>query len=137
MLDNYFVSEQPRQSPPKTFLVPTVKPRSHELNREEHNVKHEEQIKLAKSTKLICTLDLLLEIFQEKCRHPTCNVKVHTKHTLIGTCIVIEWTCYSGHTGKFHSLYDCYRIAATNLQVAASILLSGNNFYKWGSLPDS
>ncbi|CAB4005542.1 Hypothetical predicted protein [Paramuricea clavata] len=128
--DNYFVSEQPRQSPPKTFFAPNVKQRSHELKREEHNVKHEEQIKLAKSTKIICTLDLLLQIFQGKCRHPTCNDKVYTKHTLIGTCVLIEWTCHSGHAGKFYSSYDCNRIAATNLQTAAFILLSGNIFYK-------
>ena len=122
--DNYFVSEQPRQSQPKTFLAPNVKPRLHELNREEYNVKHKEQIKLAKS------LDLLLQIFQEKCRHPTCNDKVYTKHTLIGTCVLIEWTCHSGQSRKFYSSYDCYRITAINLQTAASILLSGNNFYK-------
>ncbi|CAB4028463.1 Hypothetical predicted protein [Paramuricea clavata] len=128
--DNYFVSEQPRQSLPKTFLAPNVKPRSHELNREEHNVKHKEQIKLAKSIKIICTLDLLLQNFQEKCRNPTCNDKVYTKHTLIGTCVLIEWTCHSGHAGKFYSSYDCNWIAATSLQTAASILLSGNNFYK-------
>ena len=130
MVDSYFVPEQPKPSPPKTFLAPNVKPRSHELNREGHNVKHQDQMKLAKSTKIICTLDLLLDIFQEKCRHPTCNDKVYTKHTLIGTCVVIEWKCHSGHAGKFYSSYDCNKLAATNLQTAASILLSGNNFYK-------
>ena len=36
----------------------------------------------------------------------------------------------SGHAGKFYSSYDCNRIAATNLQTAAYILLSWNNFYK-------
>ena len=129
MVDSYFVPEQPKPSPPKTFLAPYVKPRSHELNREEHNVKHQDQMKLAKSTKIICTLDLLLDIFQEKCRHPTCNDKVYTKHTLIGTCVVIEWKCHSCHAKKFYSSYDCNKLPATNLQTAASILLSGN-FYK-------
>ena len=87
-------------------------------------------MKHAKATKVICTLDLLLEMFQEKCRHPTCNDKVYTKHTLIGTCAVIEWACHSGHTGKFYTSYECNNLFSTNLQTAASILLSGNNFYK-------
>lgn len=130
VVNSYFVPEKPKPSPPETFLAPKVKPRSHELNREELNVKHEDQIKLAKSTKVICTLDLLLDIFQEKCRHPACNDKAYTKHTLTGTGAVIEWTCHSGHTGKFYSSYDCNKLSATNLQTAASILLSGNNFYK-------
>ena len=100
MVNSYLLPEQTKPSPQKAFLAPKVKLRSHELNREEHNVKHEDQIKLAKSTKIICALDLLLDIFQEKCRHPTCNDKVYTKHTLIGTChychlivIIVENVC--------------------------------------------
>ena len=85
---------------------------------------------IAKSAKVICSLDLLLQMFQGKCRHPACNDKVSTKYTLIGTSVLINWTCSSGHCGKFYSSYDCNGVLATNLQTAASILLSGNNFTK-------
>lgn len=120
----------PKQSQPTTFLADKVLPRSHELNREDHNANHEEQIRLAKAAKVICSLDLLLQLFQEKCRHPTCNNKVSTTHNLIGTSVVINWVCTSGHCGKFWSSYNCNGVFATNLQTAAAILFSGNNFSK-------
>ena len=130
IIDPYFVSNTPEQVPPTTFIPCRIPPRSHELNREEYNAKHEEQLNIAKSAKVICSLDLLLQIFQGKCRYPACNDKVSTKYTLIGTSVLINWTCSSGHCGKFYSSYDCNGVLATNLQTAASILLSGNNFTK-------
>ena len=44
---------------------------------------------IAKSAKVICSLDLLLQIFQGKCRYPACNDKVSTKYTLIGTSVLV------------------------------------------------
>ena len=44
---------------------------------------------IAKSAKVICSLDLLLQMFQGKCRHPACNDKVSTKYTLIGTSVLV------------------------------------------------
>jgi len=52
------------------------------------------------------------------------------KHHLIGPTVVINWTCTHGHKGKFSSSKDINDMYANNLQVAASILLSGNNFSK-------
>lgn len=100
------------------------------LNREEDNVKHTEQLNIGKSVKVICSLDLLLHLFHERCRHPTCNLTAATEFTLIGTSVLIKWSCSEGHYGKFYSSYDCNGVLATNLQAAAAVLYSGNNFSK-------
>ena len=42
----------------------------------------------------------------------------------------MNWTCPSGHKGKFASSEDLEEMFATNLQVTASVLFSGNNFAK-------
>ena len=89
IIDPYFVSNTPEQVPPTTFIPCRIPPRSHELNREEYNAKHEEQLNIAKSAKVICSLDLLLQMFQGKCRHPACNDKVSTKFILIGTSVLV------------------------------------------------
>ena len=49
---------------------------------------------------------------------------------LVGTGVIITWSCPKGHSGKFYSSYDCNGIQASNLQTAAAILFSGNNFSK-------
>lgn len=125
-----FIPQVSKQHPPSTFLKRKVQARSHPLNREEDNTKHSEQLNIGKSIKVICSLDLLLQLFNEKCRHPSCNLKVTTEFKLIGTSVLISWSCTEGHCGKFYSSYDCNGVLATNLQTAAAILYSGNNFTK-------
>lgn len=68
--------------------------------------------------------------FVKTCHHPGCCQPLMPKHHLIGPTVVINWTCTHGHKGKFSSSKDINDMYANNLQVAASILLSGNNFTK-------
>ena len=125
-----FLPHGSKQSPPSTFLKHKVEPRSHPLNRAEDNIKHNNQLNIARSAKVICSLDLLLQLFNEKCRHASCNLEAATEFTLIGTSVLIYWSCSNAHCGKFYSSYDCNGVRATNLQTAAAILYSGNNFSK-------
>ena len=52
------------------------------------------------------------------------------KYHLIGPRVIINWTCPHGDKGKFSPYKEINEMYANNLQVAASILLSGNNFTK-------
>lgn len=128
--EKYFVPIPPQQNPPSHFLKDKVPPITQKLNREEDNTQHHEQLNIAKSAKVICSLDLLLQLFQDKCRHPSCNQRASVDYTLIGTTVSISWSCTDGHCGKFYSSYQCNGVMATNLQAAAAIVYSGNNFYK-------
>ena len=78
---------------------------------------------------MICSLDLLLSLFAT-CQNPGCNEPVNRKHHLISPTVIINWTCPSGHKGRFASSKDVNEMYANNLQLAGSILLSGNNFAK-------
>lgn len=88
-----------------------------------------EELSLVRQTKVICALDLLLDVFQ-KCQHPGCANKTVIKHHLNGPPAVVKWTCSSGHKGTFATSRDKNDTYHTNMQLAASILLSGNNYAK-------
>lgn len=83
--------------------------------------------------KVIGSLDLLLAVFK-KCQHPGCTNGTTINHHIIETTAVIKWCCTSGHTETFSSSKDLNEIYSNNLQVAASIMLSGNNFAKFEKL---
>ena len=88
-----------------------------------------EELSLVHATKVICCLELLLNVFKN-CQHPGYANSAVTKHHLNGPTAVIKWSCSSGHKGTFCSSKDQNDIYSNNLQVGASILLSGNNFAK-------
>ena len=88
-----------------------------------------EELALVRETKVICSLDLLLELFKT-CHHSGCGQPLMPKHHRIGLTVIINWTCPHGHTGKFSSSKNINEMYTNNLQVAASIILSGNNFTK-------
>ena len=88
-----------------------------------------EKLAMVKETKFICSLNLFLNLFK-KCQHPDCPNVASTKHHLVGPTLVVNQTCPNGHKGKFASLKDLEEMNANNLQVAASVLLSGNNSAK-------
>lgn len=95
---------------------------------EEQNILKEE-LSLVRETKIICPLDLLLDVFK-KCQHPGCTQETAIKHHLNGATTVIKWACSAGHKGIFSSSKDQNGIYCNNLHAAASIMLSGNNFAK-------
>jgi len=116
--------QQQQQPPP-----PPQQPSYPKLSRLEEQASLTEELALVRETKVICSLDLLLDLFKT-CHHPGCCQNLMPKHHLIGPTVVINWTCTHGHKGKFSSSKDINDMYANNLQVAASILLSGNNFTK-------
>lgn len=113
---------EPRSS---TSLPAPAHPKLSTLE-EQQNFK--EELSLVWQVKVICSLDLLLAVFK-KCQHPGCTNGTTIKHHIIGTTAVIKWCCTSGHKETFSSK-DLNEIYSNNLQVAASIMLSGNNFAK-------
>ena len=78
---------------------------------------------------VLCSLDLLLEVFK-KCHKPACGNDCQVKHHLVGTVVVIKSTRPAGHKGKFCFSREVNNMKANNLQATAAILLSGNNFAK-------
>ena len=64
------------------------------------------------------------------CHHSGCDQPLTPTYHLIGPTVVVNWTCPSCHKGKFASSEEVNGIYANNLEFAALILLSGNNFAK-------
>ena len=100
------------------------------LSRYEERNMLKEELSLVGQTKVICSLDLLLDLFK-RCQHPGCiKDAVIKKKYLNGPTVVIKWSCCMGHKGTFSSSRDLNDIYSNNLQLAASIMVSGNNFAK-------
>ena len=110
--------------------VPYVKNalRASKFNRLEEQAQLKKEITLVVGTKVMCSLDLLLQLFAEKCRHPQCLLATTVSHTICGTSVLIKWKCQAGHEGKFWSSHKVNGVLANNLQACAAIVLSGNNF---------
>lgn len=88
-----------------------------------------EELAMVRETEFICSSALFLNLLK-KCQHLDCPNVASTKHHIVGPTLVVNWTCPTGHKGKFASPKDLEVMYANNLQVAASILLSGNNSAK-------
>ncbi|XP_044184614.1 uncharacterized protein LOC114971505 isoform X2 [Acropora millepora] len=99
------------------------------LSRLEEQQCYSEELAMIREPKVLCSLDLIIELFK-KCQHPGCANAATIKHHLVGPTLIVNWYCCSGHKGKFASSKLVNEIYANNLQVAASVLLSGNNFAK-------
>ena len=85
------------------------------LSRLEEQNSYKKDMFLASVTMVICSLDLLLEVFK-KCCEPGCNNNTAVKHHLAGPSVVISWTCPSGHKGRFESSRDVNDMKSNNLQ---------------------
>ena len=66
----------------------------------------------------------------ECCRTVGCSNVPQVKHHFVGTTVVVTTRCQAGHIFKFASSREVNGLYVNNLQSAASILLSGNNFAK-------
>ena len=51
--------------------------------------------------KVICSLDLLLQLFAQKCGQPGCQLPTTVDRTFCGTSVFIKWKCAVGHNGTF------------------------------------
>ena len=99
------------------------------LSRLEEQQRYSEELAMIREPKVLCSLDLIIELFK-KCQHPGCANAATIKYHLVGPNLIVNWYCCSGHKGKFASSKLVNEMYANNLQVAASVLLSGNNFAK-------
>lgn len=96
---------------------------------EDHN-KYPEEVKLVQGTKVLCALDLLMQVFADKCQHPGCQQQTKVYHTLCGTSVLLKWTCPLGHKGNFWSSRKGNGVLVNNLKTSAAIVLSGCSFIK-------
>ena len=108
---------QPEYGPHKRF------------SRKEERV-YTEELGHIKGIKVICPLDLLLQQFAGPCKYSGCIHWTTLEYSLCGTCAVIRWKCPAGHKGRFCSSGDVNGMLSNNLQAAAAVLTSGNNFSK-------
>ena len=96
-----------------------------------------EEFKMATEQRFICSLDLLLGVFAKRCQTPGCTNIPNVTHHLTGTTLVVNISCESGHMFRFCSSHELNTMYVNNLQTAAAVLLSGNNFGKVKHLADS
>lgn len=88
------------------------------------------ELGIIKGTKVICSLDLLVQQLEGMCKHPGCIFDTTVDYTLCGTSAMIRWKCPVGHIGRFCTSGEVNNVLSNNLQAAAAVLLSGNNFAK-------
>ncbi|EDO40388.1 predicted protein [Nematostella vectensis] len=90
-----------------------------------------EELRMVQSTKVLCSLDLLADEFRKRCGQPGCTEKPTVKHVINGVGATFISVCSMGHQGRFSTTeFDGNGMSVNNLQVAAALLLSGNNFAK-------
>lgn len=80
--------------------------------------------------RFICSMDLLLDVFAKRCQTPGCTNIPHMTHHLVGTTLIVNSSCQSGHIFRFCSSHEVNLMYVNNIQIAAAVLLSGNNFGK-------
>ena len=100
------------------------------FSRENELSGYQQELKMVQGKKIICSLDLLLAVFKARCQTPGCTVVPTVRYYFVGVAIIIKSSCSAGHTHKFCSSYQMNEVYANNLQVATSIMVSGNQFAK-------
>ena len=86
-------------------------------------------------TSLAKIIDLLHRLHGPLCKTVGCDQHVDYKQTFLGTCLVVNWRCSSGHFGgRWASQPTCANLRSGNLLLASAIAISGNSFIKIGFL---
>ena len=93
-----------------------------------HDMK--EEFTMIEERKFVCSIQLLLGIFQGRCQTPGCTSSPNVEYHCVGTVLIVKSLCPSGHAHRFCSSHKVNDIYVNNLQAAASIILSGNHFAK-------
>ena len=84
--------QQQQRQPPLQQHQPSYP----KLSRLEEQASLTEEVALVRETKVICSLDTLLDLFNT-CHHPSCG------QPLMRPTVIINWTCPYSHKGKFSS----------------------------------
>jgi hypothetical protein len=100
------------------------------LSRGDELYEIEREFKMVNEQKFICSLGMLISVFQSRCQTRGCCKVPKVTHHFVGTTVVINCSCSSGHKIRFCSSHEVNGIYANNLLAAASIMLSGNNYGK-------
>lgn len=95
---------QPEYGPHKRF------------SRKEEEILYTEELGHIKGTKVICSLDLLLQQLAGPCKFPGCIHMATLEYSLCGTCAVIRWKCPAGHKGRFCTSGDANGMLSNNLE---------------------
>ena len=89
-----------------------------------------DEYEMVHDKKFVCTLSLLLAVFQARCQTPGCTSVPTVKHHFVGMALQVNSTCKSGHQSSFCSSSKVNNIFVNNLHTAASIILSGSHYAK-------
>ena len=68
----------------------------------------------------MCSLDLLLQLFAQKCGQPGCQLPTTVDRTVCGTSVFIKWKCAVGHIGKFwgsHKVNESWQVIVKLVQM--------------------
>ena len=106
------------------------------LSRGEETNNYLEELNVINERKFMCSVDLFLDLFQKRCLVQGCNNVPKVNHHFVGTTLVVRTTCDAGHQYSFASSHEVNGMYVNNLQSAAAILLSGNNFSKVSRMAD-
>ena len=101
------------------------------LSRGEDINKFEHELEMVNESKFVCSLALLLHVFQTRCQTPGCMNAPTVSYRFVCASLLVNSVCSSGHKHIFRSSHELGEgVYVNSLQAAASILLSGNNFAK-------
>jgi hypothetical protein len=99
-----------------------------------------EEYEMVQDRKFVCTLSLLLSVFQTRCKlklsvfQTGCTAVPTVKYQFVGMALMVTPNCSSGHENKFCSSSKVNNIFVNNHQSAASIILSGSHYPKMNRL---
>lgn len=99
--------------------------------------KNRKELDYSKAPKVLVTADKIKELIPETCH--VCGSAISLQHTMSGTVLILNWNCDNGHLGNWASsdvltVKNHQKVYVNNIQLAAAILLSGNNFQKFSLL---
>ena len=99
--------------------------------------KNRRELDDSKAPKVLVTANKIKELISEICH--VCGSAISLQHTMSGTVLMLDWNCDNGHLGNWASsdvltVKNHHKVYVNNIQLAAAILLSGNNFQKFSLL---
>lgn len=107
------------------------------LSRGEEINKFQHEFEMVKENKFVCSLGLLLQIFEARCQTPGCVNAPTISYRFVCGSLIIDSSCSSNHKHRFCSSHELGEgVYVNSQQAAASILLSGNNFAKIERMAD-
>ena len=99
-------------------------------------VKNDGFLVMTEKARVVVTMDRLLDLFGGECDRQGCNKVKEVRQKCEGGVVVVSWSCGVGHSGQWESSdVLCQkgrgqRVYVNTVLLAASVLVSGNNFDK-------